>query len=189
MAVDIVDAMRITLLLLLSILLFSCSSLPLPHSSTESLFVLPYRIDKTYQNGQKVIKSVTLHLTYYEISEANETLVELLPGDSYTTIALNPGAIMITRVEVQLAGVEKIESAFEHEFSYAFFIGESTVQLSREQFVLRAVKNAQEYAVQTSPFPRSSLPARQILDNIRRDKNWPAWKWNKKINLPEITVE
>ena len=86
------------LIVMIALMLLSCSSLPLPSSPYQSLLVIPTKIDSTFRGGEYKIVSVQMSLQERETGK--KTLIMFSPGASYKAIPVERGKYSLNNLIV-----------------------------------------------------------------------------------------
>ena len=164
-------------------LIISCSSLPLPNSHDQSLYIIPYQIDNSVEGGYRQVRSITITLRNMG-TDRIETVVFPV-GSGHRTIALAPGRYSMFQAEIRGVKPDENNREWDHHhgiFSY-FYIGANTIVLSRDKVFMRDQPSG-GYHFEVGRYATSDIQKRRVLDEIRNDKRWVAWDGYNLVNFP-----
>ena len=179
--------MKKTILLLISVsilIISSCSTLPLPGTPSESLLVIPVKIDRDLGNRDGKRVSITMaSLELSNIETGKKKKMTLIPGDdTFFTIQLEPGRYQLDKKLILTISETPGSSTWVENEALSptpILIEKSIVYISR--LVLKVEGNGDggydyEYYYSSSeddPVRRESVEA---LKSERRFKAWELYQ-------------
>ncbi|MEW5814127.1 MAG: hypothetical protein AB1798_01860 [Spirochaetota bacterium] len=162
-----------------AILAGACKSIPLPNSPQESLLVVPYEIDSSFNNGEIKITSIQMILKNWE--NQKERFLILNPGRFFTAIALEPGGYFISKLVVSCQHVKGGFWQDKHNFSGSFYMEKNVVRYFEKSFYVTADKTGgYRFGYNTLPYEKLK---EKYLKTLQADSHWLAWENLKLVNF------
>jgi len=170
--------------LILPVFFWSCSSLPLPHTPQESLFIVSHDIESKVSNAEK-ISGITLYIENLNEKEtAPDHEMKLLLTNNFSVLRLEPGIYRIfsadvRRSETKLFGKTETDSQpLDHRFS----VDGRTIHLFQSKLEVRSDQSG-GYILELLEFKEEDeqIALYEILVNDRR---WIGWERYTPVNFP-----
>jgi hypothetical protein len=171
----------LTSVFLCALLCSGCSSLPLPNSPDEGLFLIAYDIDESWQQGNIIVEQLTAKIDSVRTNFSR--LITLKPGDSYIALALDPGPYMIRKITVHNRWHEDAQNTWEdvHDRRYSFYINDQTVFLFQAELFFTGRVDSDGYDLNIRNVPLEKRE--RIIEKLKKDHHWLAWQDHSRLNL------
>jgi hypothetical protein len=167
-------------ILVLTSILSSCKTVPLPNSPTESLFIIPSQLVPTLNNGQ--VRVVATSITIRDEATKQETTVQLPGGDSFAMVPLEPGAYDIRQIRITLQNVGGRRPWTDtHDFFGSFFIEKHVVRYyERKIYVRSRPQGWYNFGYDYTDNPEDK---KSCLEQVKKDPRWLAWQNYNLVNF------
>lgn len=180
---------RFFLLIVAAVSIIGCSSLPFPHTPTESLLLAACEIEAEIQNGEEKIVEVVLNLSP-EGDDNVDYSMKLPVNGGFAVMKLEPGTYTldsaeITRREQRLFGKKTGNTV---EVGRTVSIEARTIHLLRQKCVLNAGGGENGYNLNFPGF-NGGEEQLDIYMSLKDDPRWPGWERYTLVNFPEDVKE
>lgn len=164
----------------LLLLFFSCSSLPLPGTPTESLFVLCGELEKDLGTNQDGYGNTleSLRLTIVNLDTGKEKDMVFYPSKSYVSTTLEPGKYSLNnKVSLTIRAKRGNWSETRNEYIQVrpFLIEKNTIFVS--PIIVKVMDNRGWYSF-TSYYSASTSNTlkKKSMDNMLGERRYKAWE-------------
>jgi hypothetical protein len=175
--------------LLVSFLLISCASLPLPDTPEKSLLV--FALDITHASTANADGGRTVGITFQltDVKHHKELSIPIPLDRKYTTVAVDPGAYTISSMTVSRgwfqSGVKRANWVETQTLGRAVYVEQQTVLLCTIFTYTDRSDPDKGYGFYI--YQASSIGDRGavILADMKKDRHWQAWEGYQMVNFPE----
>ena len=170
------------LIVMIPLVFMSCSSLPLPSSPYQSLFVISTNIDSNFREGEYKIVSVQLSLQSEDTGK--KTIIMFFPGASYKAIPVERGRYSLNNLIVTMqrtSGNPDRRQDAHPWFAIDFFVEKNVVQLNARGITVVDNEDGWYRIDRPGVFLDQGRVIKKVL---QKDDHWLAWQDYKLVNFP-----
>lgn len=165
--------------------LIGCSSLPFPHTPTESLLVAACSMEREISDGTEKITDVVLIFSTQGKESTEKVTLRLPVSGEFSVVKCESGMYLlesaeITRREAKLFGKKTTDTV---DFNREVNVRPRTVHLVKEKCVLSNGGN-RGYAIAFTKFTGEQEKT-AVFDALQDDRGWIGWERYELVNFPE----
>lgn len=166
----------------------ACSSLPFPDSPTESLLIVPAKIEGEIRSGEEEIIMVTLFFLNAADGDTAYTVV-LEPEKPMGIQKMIPGEYLLETAEIlrRETGLFGKDTADSISINRRIALGGRSVQLFDGTCVLsQGGDNGYSFEIMNAPGEEEQI---DLFMELTEDPRWPAWERYELPGFPDDTRE
>jgi len=164
-----------------------CSSLPLPSSPKQSLFILPLNLEKNFAGRDGwPFQLVTMQLTLTHEESGKKTPVVLTPELEYKAFVLEPGRYFLENMVTNMRSTEHPDQTWQDNhtwFSMYFYVEKNTVIINNRNIEMKKRPVRGGYDLGKSVAQREDRG--RIARRLMKDDHWLAWQDFYLVNFPK----
>jgi hypothetical protein len=172
---------------LATLLLGSCTSLPLPNTPDKSLLVISSNITRRIPAQGPETMAIALRLT--NTASAKQIVFPISFDTDLNYIAIEPGSYSISSLVVTRAWVDhgQTYSSWEdnHYAGSRLLIEPKTVSLYPSPLTYTDTTDPNHYDVDMWNVRSTDEERAKILETMKKDPHWLAWEGYMLVNFPE----